>query len=158
MQFILRPFWIWSCDLRVNERPRSDHQTWGPMRGLEKITWKGDIWTLWLYERIGLRAKSLKTCFYQRKTVFTNKPNFTKQSVFPTKNDFTKQPIFAKKKLLKKCFHKIKPLNKLRGLGTNHVISGPLRGLKINCMGRWHMDIADNRLKRPQDWFSENAL
>ena len=27
---------IWSCDLRANERPGSDHVTWGPMRGLEK--------------------------------------------------------------------------------------------------------------------------
>ena len=34
---------IWSCDLRANERPGSDHVTWGPMRGLKKIAWEGDI-------------------------------------------------------------------------------------------------------------------
>ena len=34
---------IWSWDLSVNDRPGSDHVTWGPMRGLKKITWKGDI-------------------------------------------------------------------------------------------------------------------
>ena len=29
--------------IKTNERPGSDHVIWGPMLGLEKITWEGDI-------------------------------------------------------------------------------------------------------------------
>ena len=49
----------------TNERPGFDNVTWGPVRGLKKITWKGDRYicrrTSRLYERIGLWANSLKT-------------------------------------------------------------------------------------------------
>ena len=50
----------------------------------------------------------------------------------------------------------------MRGLGADHVISGPLRGLKINITGRGHSwsvtDIATTRLNWPWGQFSENSL
>ena len=44
----------------------------------------------------------------------------------------------------------------MRGLGTDHVISGPRRGLEINVMARdntqtyRHTDIATTRLTQPK--------
>ena len=58
---------IWSCDLRANERPGSDHVTWGPMRGLKKLHGMGtsnrqtdthtDTRTSWLLDQLGQEGR-----------------------------------------------------------------------------------------------------
>ena len=69
------PGWPGWTGEETNERPGTDHMTWGPMRGLEKTSPDGaqprthgrtDKATLWLNRPSG--ADSVKSCFFE--TVF----------------------------------------------------------------------------------------
>ena len=62
---------IWSCDLRTNERPGSDHMAWGPMRSLKNDNMKRGHQTDFattrptrsrVGEKVGLYVKSKQSC------------------------------------------------------------------------------------------------